>query len=670
MEILARGTLLETDDVLVPGAADGSPVTIERGLGEAPHGFWYEARQDNVPLLITVLDPIVAAQPDLKAQIKRDVDRGRYVSHRNLLPCHGMGSADLRVLMVEAWPAGSTLREFARERRERGDRIDREDAYTLCAHVCNGLIALHDQLVHGYVTLDTVHVSDEGRVLLGAMGVGRTLSRTRGFTRFRSGGLLPNTAPEQVLSPPQVMPSTDVFGVATLFIELVTGQSLVEAGQPVRDVGIARPPSLVECLERATADSPGQRQPDIATFKAELREALRSEGLRTVTRPPGLPDDAAYRAAVHRGGHDEDFDDWADLAVPQDAGPIELTPPPHGSAPAEGDYEAQPGVPTALGPGGEAPEGYPYPPPPPGYPYPPPPPGAPGAAGYPAPAGGAYPYAGAGAPPGYAYPPPPGYPYPPPPPGYPPTGYAPPPAVPTHPGVAPMFPATGAPEAARRDLDELDRAARRIADVDPQAALNEFTENVGDADARFGDEEEGAPQGEFTANTSMLGLDVGAYEEAADRLATIDGMAQEDPLSGPTESGTFFGNLSDKSSGDDHADRFFVLRRGKRYGPYSLQSLGEMVAVGRIREVDTLEQEHGGKELLVGDLPPLAAACAAKKNADAPAPKPEQIVPPTPMARPAPMPMPKARRSLVPVVVGATVAVSVAVAGWFLFVTP
>ncbi|MEM9459534.1 MAG: protein kinase [Myxococcota bacterium] len=330
MEILVRGTTLDTDEIQAPGARPGSSIIIERGLGECPHGFWYEARQDETPLLVTVLDPILVAQPDLRAQLVRNIERGRHARHRNLLPCYGVGTAGVRVLTAEAWPGGGTVREFARERRERGHALDAEGAYTLVAHVCNGLVALHEQLVHGYVTADTVHVSEEGRVLLGAIGVGASLPRTRGFSRFRFGGLLPNIAPEQVLSPPQLSMPTDVFGTAALFIELITGQSMVEAGQPLSDLGVRASKQLTRCLARATDPEPDRRQPDIAEFKAELAQALRSEGVRTVTRPPGELD-AAFRNAMAEAlassspDDDDPMADWGELGgVPEHAAPMEI----------------------------------------------------------------------------------------------------------------------------------------------------------------------------------------------------------------------------------------------------------------------------------------------------------------------------------------------------------
>ncbi len=677
MEILARGTPLDSDGIVAPGASAGSPLVVERGLGECPHGFWYEARQDETPLLLTVLDPILVAQPDLRSQLLRDIDRGRQVPHRNLLPCLGMGTSGVKVFVAEYWPGGGTVREFARERRERGYSLDEEGAYTLVAHVCNGLVALHEQLEHGYVTADTVHVSEEGRVLLGAIGIGRSLPRTRGFSRFRFGGLLPNIAPEQVLSPPKLGMTTDVFGVAALFIELITGQSLVEAGQPLHDLGLTGSPALKRCLERATSPDPSARQPDIATFKADLGDALRSAGVRAVTRPPGELDEAfranlaaalrqpAAPAAAVPG--DDPITGYEDLTVPHDGAPMHipmaptpgggesgLPPPPHYS----GTQDPQAPPPPAGYPAPPAP-GYPYPPPapgypaaapypypPPGYPYPPPPgyPNAPPGAGYPPPpAGAGYPPP----PPGYGYAPPPGYP------GAPAPGYPnqPPPGYPAgYPGYGhptpPPRPAMGErppdPEAARRDLDELDRATRRIAGIDAVDAVREYTENVGDGDRRFALDDEDEDQAEQSSGGAALNLDVEEYADAAERLSTLDGAQDtETPQgAGPNESGTFFSSFSDdpaidEPEPDDPDTRYFVVRENKEYGPYSLTSLGKMIRAGRVRSVETLRNETNGREAMAVDIPILRVACEERQNHE----ETGMGEPPTPAPTPAVAPV-------------------------------
>lgn len=725
VEILVRGTPLDTDDVQAPGARPGSPIIIERGLGECPHGFWYQARQDEVPLLVTVLDPILVAQPDLRAQLARDIERGRNVSHRNLLPCYGFGTAGLRSFTAEAWPGGGTVREFARGRRDHGHALDLESAYTLVAHVCNGLVALHEQLVHGYVTADTVHVSEEGRVLLGAIGIGASLPRTRGFSRFRFGGLLPNVAPEQVVSPPRMTMATDVFGVAALFLELITGQSLVEAGQPLRDLGFRGSETLADCLERATDPDPALRQPDVAELKAELAAALRAEGLTTSTRPPGELDEGLRASLAKALGTPvveadvEDVDDWSDLGVPENAAPVALPGAPRLGTleigvpgdPTDGGGEAgipaPPGYAYAPDPGAA---GYPYPPPadpgaaPPGYPYPPP--------GYPYPPPGAYPPP----PPGYPYPPP-GYPYPPPG-AYPPAAYPypyPPPGYPYPPGGAypggayppgygapgqpagtpgritpPPRPAMGFdPEAARRQMDELDRATRRIAGIDADAAVREYTEHVGDGESRFDVDDDGDPaaQSDDSGSVSLLGLEVEVYEDAAQRLATLDGVEDTETTrkaAGPSEDGTFFGSFSDeparKAEPEDDAEaRWSVVRDGKDYGPYSIASLGQMIRSGRVRSVDTLRREGSGREAMAVDVPALRPACEERRNADDKQPRsrvaeerlpsrapasPAQAA--SPAAAPSPAPAPRGRSPWLVMAIVAVIVSGLGIAGFLL----
>src|SRR5690606_25288754 len=161
-------TELDPGDLQAEDASFGAPFVIGESLGQTPFGERYRARQDNVPVLLTVADPVLVAEPDIRAALERDLERARRVSHRSLLPIYGFGRTTSHFLVVEADPGGGTVRDFAMERIARGKRIDPETAYTLTAHVCNALAALHAEIIHGYVTADTVLVSNSGRVFLGA----------------------------------------------------------------------------------------------------------------------------------------------------------------------------------------------------------------------------------------------------------------------------------------------------------------------------------------------------------------------------------------------------------------------------------------------------------------------------------------------------------------------
>jgi serine/threonine protein kinase len=257
--------------------------------------------------LVTAIDPVFVADLGVLAGLRRDLDAAGARQHRGLLPLHGYGRPERHLLIVEHDPGGTTIRNFVAHRISRGRPLDAEAAFTLIGHLCNGLAALHPEVIHGYVNADTTFVSESGRVFLSTQALGRYIARTPGFARHRQAGQLPNVTPEQLLATPQLSPGTDVFALGALFLEMVTGRSLMEAGQPIHTLGVVGPPGLLMCLERATAPSPTARPPDVAAFKDELAEALREGPLErhaTLSVPippppgPGVPPPVAPPAAL------------------------------------------------------------------------------------------------------------------------------------------------------------------------------------------------------------------------------------------------------------------------------------------------------------------------------------------------------------------------------------
>jgi hypothetical protein len=236
-------------------------------------------------------------------------------------------------------------------------------------------------------------------------------------------------------------------------------------------------------------------------------------------------------------------------------------------------------------------------------------------------------------------------------------------------------------------MDELDRATRRIAGIDADDALREYTERVGDVESRFGldddeDEDEDEPEPDDSGSVSLLGLEVDEYEDAANRLATIDGVEDtENPATKPAGSGAFFGSFSDDpaeeddESEDDLDIRYFVIRDKKDYGPYAVSSLGEMIRTGRVRSVDMLRAQLTGQECMAVDVPALRPACeerraqedkdrleAPRRTGETPA-----VAEPAEAGRPA-SPTPREGRRplwLTTAIVAALVAV-LGVAGWIL----
>jgi hypothetical protein len=604
VEQLDAGTQIDAEGLRVGGTL-GGVLHIEQRLADAPHGDLYRGRFESTQVLVTFIDPILAAQPDVRSWLLRNIARAATVEHRNLLTQHGTFIHGRRCFVVQANPDGQTARQLLQDRAARGKTVDRDAAQTIVGHVCNALSALHQVTVHGNVTVDTVWISQSGRVLLSDPGVGALLSRMRRFERLRHSGRLPNVAPEQMLAPPPMSPGTDVFGIATLLLELVTGRPLPEAGVPVRALGLFGPDDLVMCLERATAPDAGARPPDVATFKSELAEALGGKEPLDIRAPDGAA------AVVPRSSQllaDPRLHSGLLPLAPQPASgavPSQMTgamPPPPPGAPGQGvPMMGMPGMPVM---GMPAPQMMPM-----------------------MPAGSV--------PPGFSVI------------GVPMAG---PGGVPTmvpmlvgmagmgvaQPAAAPASASSTARARAAQAqgsdaMRELDRATRRIADSAPKDAVLELTEDVSSSSTRLA-----AEASEMTtmaaASASSLRLDVRTMEEAADRLETLDAGIPEpqrnDPTPLPSGDDAFFPSFA-TPDGDNEAGPARVRRgaialdsddieaapRGYIIAgtteERSLAVLIAMIRTGALGATDGLVHPLTQRRLAVIDVPELRAELAA-----------------------------------------------------------
>ena len=623
MEQLDAGTQIDAEGLRVGGTL-GGVLRIDQRLSDAPHGDLYRGHFESSPVLVTFIDPILAAQPDVRSWLLRNIARAATVEHRNLLAQHGTFIQGRRCFAVQAHPDGQTARQLLQDRAARGKAVECDAAQTIIGHVCNALSALHQVTVHGNVTLDTVWISQSGRVLLADPGVGALLSRMRRFERLRSSGRLPNVAPEQMLAPPPMSPGTDVFGVATLLLELVTGRPLPEAGLPMHALGLFGPDDLVMCLERATAPDVGARPPDVQTFKAELAEALRSKDALDIRAPDG--------SAVMPPRTSQS------LADPRlHSGLLPFTPPAAGGPPLPPQMMG--GMPMPAGQMPMAPQ------PMPGMPM----------MGMPAAPMAMMPMMPAGAvPAGFSVV------------GVPMAG---PGGVPTmvpmlvsipQMAVAPAPPATVSSTARARAVEaqgseamrELDRATRRIAASAPTDAVLELTEDVSSSSTRLAAEPPELTT-MATASASSLRLDVRTMEEAADRLEMLDAGIPEaqrhDPTPVPTGDDAFFPSFATPDGASEagparvrrgaialDADDMESAPRGYIIAgtndELSLQALVSMVRRGALRATDGLVHPLTQRRIAVIDVPELRAELAAAA-----------IVPP---ARPIPTAQPVMQRPM------------------------
>lgn len=271
---MTPGTVVHPDGAEFGADIDPEPVVITSVVTRFPYGIRYRATQGAHPLLITVLDARLTEDEPVRFELVRTLRTASTVKHKNLLPVRGLGRLGEHDAVFEDDPGGLTAREFVTNFAALGRPIDIRTLFVLTGHVTNALRSLHNiGSFHGYITPDTILVSNDRRVYVTSVGFGEVIARWDGITAL---------APEQRQLPPQLTARTDIFGVAALLVELATGRRLGYAGQRLVELGLDGPESLTHCLERATAPSPMARPPDLDAFVSELEEALESGPIRYV----------------------------------------------------------------------------------------------------------------------------------------------------------------------------------------------------------------------------------------------------------------------------------------------------------------------------------------------------------------------------------------------------
>jgi len=695
VEQLAPDTALDATGMHVPGARAGATLDIVERIGEMPYGDIYRARIDGIPVLATLVDPVLVGDARTLDWIGESLARAATVDHRNLTPCYGLAGAapgkprgrDDRCVVVQGHSDARQARQWIADRAMRGRTVELETARTVIGHLCNALTVLHTVMVHGYVGVDTVWLSTSGRVLLSDAGLGPLVSRSRRFARMHAAGRLPGLAPEQIGGSVPLGPGTDVFGLATLFLELVTGRPLPEAGAPLATVGLCGPDDLVLCLERATAPDLTARPPDAATFKAELADALPTGvrlDLRTPTAPArvGPPRSPTPPVVSVRPPAPLVLPPLAPTRAPRPSPPPEPAEPPRATAVGVGPAAASPRpdperprtpvfvpAPVVMPVAGAGPML----------------PGAPGAAmpvmmpnGVPAMGVVGSPVAGPG-----------GYP------AYVPVFVS----VPSPPGAAPAAaPAPGRPRPTATDLDaldQLDRATRRIADAGAAEAVLELTEDVSQRTMRTMEVPAAAGTANASAGASASGVrvDLGFGEPVHNRTPTepvprAGGPRRSHPDRTPPPDGTYSRTnpdrtpapvgtrshpdrtpapvgtrshpdrtpapvatrshpdrtpppvdrragiaLDDEDVGDgahSPAARYVLRKAGLAPVEHSLVELATMARADRLAPDDVLVQSSTGRQLLVADVPALREALRERGPAVPAGPRPPApvVVPP------------------------------------------
>jgi serine/threonine-protein kinase len=254
-----------------------------------------EEKKHGRKVAIKVMRPELAASLGTE-RFLREIGIAARLSHPHLVPLIDSGEAEGLLYYVSAFVAGGSLRD--RLRRE--GRLPVRDALRITQEVGAGLDYAHREgFVHRDVKPENILFAD-GHALLADFGVARASCGDDGELVTGAGvalGTPEYMSPEQASGEPAVDARSDVYSLACVLYEMLTGAPPLRGDTPratmakqvtevPRAVRVLRPELSVavgEAISRALAKNPAHRFRTVADFTAALEAEGGSRGPTVVT---------------------------------------------------------------------------------------------------------------------------------------------------------------------------------------------------------------------------------------------------------------------------------------------------------------------------------------------------------------------------------------------------
>lgn len=187
------------------------------GMGEVYRG--HDLLLDRT-VAVKVLQPSLAADPELVQRFKNEARAAARLSHPNIVAVHDWGAEnDHTYYMVMEYVSGSDLRDLLVNRGS----IDSSQAAAIMASVCEALYVAHSAgLIHRDVKPENILLARDGTVKVADFGIAAMVDADR----TAPGGTIPGTlrylAPEQARGD-EASSSSDIWAAGAVLCELLTG---------------------------------------------------------------------------------------------------------------------------------------------------------------------------------------------------------------------------------------------------------------------------------------------------------------------------------------------------------------------------------------------------------------------------------------------------------------
>ncbi|HEU5083525.1 MAG TPA: PASTA domain-containing protein [Acidimicrobiales bacterium] len=237
---------------------------------------------------VKMLQPALASDERFLERFRAEAQAVASINHPNVVVVHDSGVDEVPYLVTE-YLAGGSLRGMLAA----GHRLTPAQALVVGLDACRGLAHAHGRgLVHRDLKPANILFGDDGRLRIADFGLARALAET-GVTDHEGHlvGTMRYAAPEQARGE-RTGPAADVYALALVLIEAVTGRVPFAGGDPIaalqaRTHGDLEVPDALGPL-RAALERAGRLDPDERADAQELGIALLAAS-EQLSAPKALP---------------------------------------------------------------------------------------------------------------------------------------------------------------------------------------------------------------------------------------------------------------------------------------------------------------------------------------------------------------------------------------------
>lgn len=234
---------------------------VEAFAANTPQGELYRAwdLHNSRHIGLTLLPPEAVSNPEAFKEWDARAIPLKKIRHTGLLPFYGLAQDEKHTCLLEGWVDGPSLRDVLLSRP--GQPLSVAETLVYAKALSVSLDFLHLQgFVHAGICPERIHIDRQGRIYLSGLGVGRR----SGEIDFQP-AVHPYAAPEQA-RPARLSPTADIYGLAAVLFELLTGQPPVDELTNPRKINPEIPDFLARLILQGLSRLPNDRFPSAGEF--------------------------------------------------------------------------------------------------------------------------------------------------------------------------------------------------------------------------------------------------------------------------------------------------------------------------------------------------------------------------------------------------------------------